>query len=191
MEGFISIRGFAKKMKCSDTAVHKAIKAGKIVNGVKKDGEGRPWINEEVAKNEWAVYFDHDATQNKELAKHIPSDERGAGAAAATPAAPETGTVASLAKARLAKEVANAKLKNLEFQKKSGALVEKDKVHASLFNAGKEVRAAMQAIPDRHIDEIFSAGSRNAAHKILADAIADTLEMLADLGNRELTPRAA
>lgn len=185
----ISIREYARNRSCSDTAVHKAIRTGKIVKGVVRDAEGRPKIDPEVADKEWAIYFDHDATQNKKLAEKIPKPTQapGSGDAAVEPG----GTVGSLSKARLALTVSKAQLAAMEFRVKSGKLVDKDKVYSSLFTAGQEVRAAMQAIPDRHIDEILAAATRNEAHTILYNVIADALESLSELGKRELTPRAA
>lgn len=187
MPNLISIREYARRRNCSDTAVHKAIRTQKIVKGVVRDEKDRPKIDPEIADKEWSVYFDHEATQNKELAKKIPKPSTASDA----PAVEGGGTQGSYAKARLALTMAKAQTAALDFKVKSGKLVDKGAVYSSLFTAGQEVRAAMQAIPDRHIDEILAAPSRNEAHTILYNVIADALEKLSELGKRELTPRAA
>jgi hypothetical protein len=186
----ISIRAYARLKGCTDTTVHKAIKSGKIVSGLIKNQNGRPVIDSDIADREWSVYFDPERAVNKKLADKIPipkEDRKAIPRETVAVAAP--GAAGSLANARLAQTIARAKLLDMEFRKKSGKLVEKDKVYSALFSAGKEVKAAMQTIPDRFIDEILSAPTRNDAHNILYNAIADALQMLAEITARDLSPR--
>ncbi len=179
----ISIREYARRKGCSDTAVHKAIRAEKIVKGLEHDEKGRPRINPEIADAEWSVHFDHIEPKNKTLAANIPKPPD------IEEPAPGGGIQGSLAKAKLSQTVSKAKLLDLEFRYKTGKLVERDKVYSALFNAGQEVRAALQTIPDRHIDEILSATSRNEAHAILYNALSESLGILADIQKREISPR--
>jgi hypothetical protein len=194
----ISIREYARRRGCADTTVHKAIRAGKIVAGVVFDEAGKPSINEAVADQEWSKHFDSTRAVNKTLAKKLtpePKPLKGK----QTQEEPESEeeeqtktnqTGGTLAQARLMQTAYKAQITKLEFQEKLGKLVDKEKVYSQLFSWGKEIRLAFQAIPDRHIDEILSAPSRNAAHELLLNAITETLEMLSDIEKREIVPRS-
>lgn len=186
----ISIRQYARDSKVSDTAVHKAIKAGKIVKGLTHDEKGRPRILPEIANKEWGEFKEAPAAPvktpaAKPQAVKNPTVLEAPGSTTNEDPAPTN----NLARARLAKEISRAKLLDLEYQTKKGKLVDKDAVYKALFAAGQEIRATFQAIPDRHIDEIVSAKTRNEAHEILAGVIGKALESLADIGKRDITPR--
>lgn len=194
----ISLREYGRRRGCSDTAVRKALKAEKIVKGVEYDSKGRPRINPAIADEEWrrnidpirprvaqkgkAIFDEGDPDTTDELDTEAPADiPKGA--------PKDTSTDVSLAAARRAQAVFKAKILELEMKQKQGSLVDRDQVYKALFAAGQEVRSALQSIPDRFIDNILAARSRNEAHGILANAIADALDKLADLGNKELTVR--
>lgn len=88
----------------------------------------------------------------------------------------------SFAEAQRRKEVAKAKTAELEFLEKEGSLISKAVVQDQLFTAGKELRDALLAVPDRVTDEILAAGgNRTKVNNIIYDAIAGELERLADL----------
>jgi hypothetical protein len=185
----VSIRQYSRDRKVSDTAVHKAIKAGKIVRGLIHEN-GKPKILPEIADKEWAE-FKETVTSAKPLnvkqpANKNPKVEEAPGSSHLEDAPMPTG---HLAKARLAAQISKAKLLELEYQTKKGVLVNRDQVYKALFLAGQEVRATFQAIPDRHIDEILSAKTRNESHEILASVINKALEGLAEILKREITPR--
>lgn len=80
------------------------------------------------------------------------------------------------------KEVAKAKTAELEVMEKEGSLVMKQKVQDQLFAAGKEIRDALLAVPDRITDEVIAAvENRTKVNNIIYDAIAGALEQLSDL----------
>lgn len=191
----ISLREYARRRGVSDTAVRKAINAGKIVEG-RIFESGIPRIIEAIADKEWNLYETRaKVTQNPTTPATKP----------VKPAAPHTQAPAvvhpvqdhtneppkppagSLAAARLVQAQLKAKLLEIEVREKSGRLVDRDKVYAALFSAGKELRTALQSIPDRFIDEIIAAGSRNEAHTVLYNAIADALERSADFNKVDIT----
>lgn len=88
----------------------------------------------------------------------------------------------TFAEAQRRKEVAKAKTAELELLEKQGTLILKQRVQDQLFNAGKELRDALLAVPDRVTDEILAAGdNRTKVNNIIYDAIAGELERLADL----------
>jgi hypothetical protein len=193
----ISIKEYARRKGCSDMAVHKAIKADKIIAGlVVRDG--RRYINPEVADVEWKTNFDPSYAPNKKLAASLgevpvnpkppvnPRVEAGAkrGAKEQTPVEglPEGGP--SIAKAKLKSEILKAAKLELEYKEKVGSLIEKSKVYRALYEIGQEMRAAFQALPDRVVDDMLAAPSRNHAHQVLFNAIADELEKLSSAEKR-------
>jgi predicted transcriptional regulator len=189
----ISIREYGRRRGCSDTAVRKAINAGKIVEGVARDKRGKVLgIYEEVANAEWALNHDpmrERVTKNGEASERFLEAET-------KPAAPigqgkPTGYSGaanenSLAAAKRAQAIYKAKLSELEYKQKAGKLVDKQEVYKQLYGAGQELRQAFQTIPDRFIDDILAASSRNESHQVLFNAIADVLEGLSEIEKREL-----
>ncbi len=187
----ISIREFARRIEVSDTAIRKAINAGHIVGG-RVFENGTPRIIYELAKTEWESYQTQQGKAVKQSTT-TPTPQPQKPAAIPTPPAavvnteaprPQAGTIAA---ARLVKEQLNAKLLEIELKEKMGKLVDKDRVYATLFSAGKELRVNLQTIPDRHIDDILAAPSRNEAHTILYNAIAEVLEQITELGKTDFT----
>lgn len=183
MEGKISIRQYAKNRGCTDTAVHKAIRSGKIVGGVWRDEGGRPWILPGIADTEWGK--SRDITNSKSAAIDASISKKPIKESAPVPP-PDGGMVSKMVTAKLVKLTAEAKMKQLDYEKKAGTLVERDKVYSALFSLGQEVRAALQIIPDRCIDEILGAKDRNEAHTILTTRIAEALEALAPAEQKDI-----
>jgi hypothetical protein len=191
MENPISIREYARRRGVSDTAVRKAINSGKIERGRVFNDKGAPEILESIANEEWAQYA--PVVKPAKATTVTPIQSAKPAAPNPTPPAPvvpheapkpQAGTIAA---ARLVKEQLNAKLLEIELKEKLGKLVDKDKVYAALFSAGKELRVNLQTIPDRHIDDILAAPSRNEAHTILYNAIAEVLEQITELGKTDFT----
>lgn len=181
-EQWISIKAYARHRGCSDTAVHKAIKAGKIAKGYKRLGE-KPFINPAVADKEWNDSSDPNyervAKSGKPVFENAPAET------AEKDVTPSSN--ATLQAAKRAQAVYKAKYMELEYKEKAGKLVDKDSVYKALFAAGQELRAEFQSIPDRYIDTILAAKSRNEAHKLLFEAIATALNKLADIDKRDIT----
>jgi hypothetical protein len=195
MAEIISIREFSRRVKVSDTAIRKAITAGHIVAGKVVDN-GMPKISYELAKQEWDIYQSQQGkaiTQAVTKPKPTPSTQTVRQAAPPPAPAPVVQAEApkpqagTLAAARLIKEQLNAKLLQMEVGVKMGKLVDRDTVYSNLFAAGQEIRINFLTLPDRHIDDIWGAASRNEAHTILVDAIAEVLKEVAELGKMDIT----
>lgn len=194
----ISLREYGRRIGCSDTAIRKAIRAEKIVKGRVFDKDGKPWIIPSIANAEWAKNYDPSYARETQsggppivaasVVERDPVEEvedSAPGKQIRQPAVADT----SLAAARRAAAVYKAKLLELEMKEKQGKLIDKDQVYKSLFAAGQEVRNALQAIPDRIIDNVLAATSRNEAHKIMFDALADALESLTEIQSRNFVKR--
>lgn len=179
----LSILAYAKRRGCSDTSIHKAIKSGRIVKGVKVIGKKRLIIpsiaDKELAENQNPNY-DRVTKSGEQTNAHVQQPP--------TETEPEVqGGQATLAKAKQAQAIYKAKLAELEYKEKSKALVDRNAVYKALFAAGQELRSEFQSIPDRFIDNILAAPSRNEAHRILYEAIASALTKLSDINARDLT----
>lgn len=191
MAELIAIREYARRVGKTDTSVHKAIKAGKIVKGVVVDKDGKKKIDPDVATAEWDLHKDpsYQRTYKSGKSNTEEIDAPVVSIPSGNAPAQSPGTKKSLADIK--RDTAEVKLhiSALELKEKKGQLVDKEKVYKALFAAGQEVRTTFQSIPDRVIDEILSAPTRNDAHAILFNAIADGLEQLSEVVNREIVIR--
>jgi hypothetical protein len=190
----ISIREYARRRECSDTAVRKAIAAGHIKqSALETDKRGRvTGINADLADKQWSKTFSLSGTRNPKLAKKIASKAGTketilAAEAIDTEADKGLARNASTAKAQQVEAFYKAKLRKLEFEKKSGEVVDKAQVYRALFAAGQEIRTAFEGISDRCIDDILAAPTRNDAHTILQNAIDDVLKTVSELKDRQIT----
>ncbi len=201
MSELISIRKYAMRKNCSDPAVLKAIKTGKIVKGCVIDEHGKKKINPEIADAEWASNsdplrakmgdrFDLSAAIPKGF-ERVPKQQIKA-KSEPKPVVPSYPAVKSLqdetlASARKAQEVYKAKIAEVDYKKRIGELVVKADVYKALFAFGQELRTQFQAIPDRVVDNMLAASNRNEAHNILYEAITVVLENLSDIDSRSIT----
>lgn len=190
MPDYVSIREYARRKGLSDMAVHKAIKAGHITEAslLIKDGK-RKGINPESADKEWSQSisygksrkpgvrsrFTNKGSSDKEPITDQHSDNSLGGGAPST------------AKAQQVEAFYKAKLRKLEFERKSGEVVDKAQVYRALFAAGQEIRTAFEGIADRFIDDILAAPTRNDAHTILQTAIDEALQSVSELKDRQIT----
>lgn len=171
----VSIRAFSRWLNVSDTAVHKAMKAGKISGpAIAKDGKIIP----KLAADQWGKVYDPRYGNSRALeSKFIDG---------ATSSQGDKEGESTLAAAKKAKAVYDAKLAELDYKQKAGILVKQDDVYRTLFGFGQELRSRLQAIPDRVIDEILACKSRNQAHLILYNAISTELEFISEMGNKKI-----
>jgi hypothetical protein len=190
MTAKISIREFARTLGVAEGTVRKAIDSGKIVNGVWRDPEtGRPSIIPDVAASEWGktynpAYDRSPALRGKFVEK---TPEPAAPAAPAAPSAPIPGSGKSLAELKRLTAEVRLQREALELREIKGQLVDKEKVYNALFAIGQEVKATVLTVPDRVIDSILAAPSRNEAHTLLYSALVQALEAVSELGSRNIT----
>lgn len=176
MSNYITITKYAEQKGCSRTAIYKAIDSGKISQkSIQKKENGKFLIDPISADQEWKLNHNPVYDRTTQTGGRVVADED----------EDNTGK-ATMSAAKRAKAVYDAKLAELDYKKKLGTLVEKDKVYSSLFALGKEMRTALLAIPDRVTDDMLASSSRNDAFNILYEAIAQTLEQLSDIQNRPI-----
>lgn len=175
-------------MGVTDTAVKKAYKAGKISEGIVYPAGAQPYVLFEVARSEWAKNYDETySARAPKLAKELGTSD------AATPApqagsdlegSAATGGNASLANAKRLQALLTVKKMEMDLRIRQGELVERRRVNDALFTAGKEIREAVMAIPDRYIDEIMASKTRAEGFNVLHAALTEALERIAGLPNR-------
>src|SRR5262249_34600236 len=151
----LTIRGYARHRGVSHTAVRKALATGRIT----QDAEGG--IDPALADRQWSQSTDLSKPLNsvtgvpkKRRAPGAPSDPLGSRGseddALSDPV--ESGAprlVSSYAASRAAREAYLARLAKLEFEQRSGKLVDADEVRAQIFALGRRLRDALLGIPDR------------------------------------------
>lgn len=177
MAEYVSQREFAKRIGCSEGNLRKAIKAGKLSKSVIRDENGRPKIDYELGLKEYKQNYDFRYFGRNE--KTIPIVT---GATEADEVeAPEQKAVNKMLMAKEAKAVYDAKLAQLEYERETGKLVEKQVVYRALFAAGQRIRDRLQGIPARVIDDMLAAPSRIDALTILTKEIHGILEDLSNM----------
>lgn len=176
----ISITEFGRRKGVSHTAVANAIASGRLVKSVVVLKNGRRGVMPTLADKEWVENTDTTHWRSRY------SVNGGSNAEEVDPEQTKASSSAGLNAAKKAKAIYDAKLAELEYKKKSGVLVEKKKVYESLFDFGKELRNELLALPDRVIDDILAAPSRNESLTVLYDGLAKVLEQLTKLEHREI-----
>lgn len=166
---FVNISEYSRHRGVSDPAVHKAIKEGKIVEGVVTI-KGKRLIDWKKADEEW------DRHRNPARPRETRADKAAKAAGQELSKASEGG--ASYADIKRMKELQLVKKLDLENKKKEGTLVLKDAVYRAFYDYGQEMRIRLEAIPDQVIDNVLASNNRHDARNILVEAIEEALTML-------------
>lgn len=177
MGKLVGIREFARMRGVSQTAVQKAIKAGRIQ--VTTDPKGKPKIDADAAMRQWELNTD-------------PAKQRGAPPAAATlPTAASDGDRAgrAYAVARAMREEYQARLAKLDYESKAGKLVDATKVKLEAFQAARIARDAILNIPNKISHELAAETDPAKIHARLTEVLHQSLEELAAEGRRRAQSR--
>lgn len=193
----IAIREAARRLNVSDTAVRKAIASNRISAPTEQDkdpGNGRPRLRWPQCRDEWLANSD---TSKRSHVGSRGSPRREAGAMVDLPTSdrmdelptatsgkggeakgPKSGRDANYAQARAAREVFQAKLAKLEYEQKTGALVNADDVKAAWAKHITAAKTRILGIP-------ASCKSRYADLPLAAIAVIEQVcrEALEDLAN--------
>lgn len=202
MSEWVSFREYARRRQCSEAAVRKAIREGKIDKAIDYTNPKRPKINPILADMEWAEHLNPNYSRNNALAKRIQATAEAFKDKEVSPENIEKyaqqrmeeaddGQLKGSGLAQLKRKHAEVKLQQdaIKLAEQKAILVKKDAVYRNLFAMGQEMRTKLQSIPDRHIDAILAARTRNESHQILFDAISDALEALSEMGKRDIAKR--
>jgi hypothetical protein len=185
----LSIRGYARHRGVSHAAVQKALATGRITAG--QDGR----IDPAVADQEWATSTDLSKPRNsvtgipkKRRVSGAPSDPLGTpgledGVASQQPGdASAPRLISSYAASRAAREAYLARLAKLEFEERSGKLVDADQVRAQIYGLGRRLRDAFLSMPDRLAPLLAGEVDQAVVHRLL------TQEIMTCLGELSAAP---
>lgn len=167
----ISIREFARRVGVSDTAIRKAIKLGKIKMVQTGSQKGINYETGLQAVKDFGIgaIYNEKNTENNILEPTIPN------VAAKTKA-----DTATFQESKRREAYFKSELARLEYEKESNILVNKQEVYKQLFALAKEIKNQILLVPDRCIDEILEAESRNESHTILLKELNETLVDIAN-----------
>ncbi|MEY4952036.1 MAG: hypothetical protein RL299_460 [Pseudomonadota bacterium] len=195
----IGIREAARRLGVSDTAVHKAIKAGRV-NLAEPTPTGRPRVAWPLVQEQWNANTDagrrtHAGPRTQPPAppppvmSADPPPEPPAPPPAATaapeqpapaPEPPRQPTGPSYAASRALREAYQARLAKLEFEERSGKLVDAAEVKSRAFRLARSARDALLTMPDRLAPILASSTDVQEIHRLLLEDIERTCARLAD-----------
>lgn len=173
----MSIRAYARRRRVTHPAVLKAIATGRI----HRSANGK--IDSEVADREWAENTNEAKPRNS--VSGDPHRRRAPG----EPSRPtlgdarrhdsDTGRIAGgYAASRAVRESFEARLKQLEYERRKGKLVDADEVRDAYDECARRARALLLAIPDRVAPIVAAISDVADVHRILLDEVRRTCEEL-------------
>lgn len=180
----IGIRETARRLGVSDTAVHKAIRSGRITIAQRHPTNDRPLLAWPQVAEDWARQTDAsrrthvggtgDSPVRKKYAgkPEIVLPTAGGQASTSLPGGP------SYAQARAIREGYEARLAKLEYEERIGKLVSVEAVKVDAYKVGRQVRDALLNIPDRVAHEIAAETRPDRVHDILTRELRVALEAL-------------
>lgn len=160
MADLISIRECSRRLGVSDTAVHKAIKSGRITVADRNPKNNRPLVDFDTVLKAWRANTDAGMQRTGGGSGHVNPKSKVALASAPPPVAdgesPEEGGdpelpdgVPNLNASKAVKEHFLAKRAKLEYEREAGLQVYRSEVNTEAFNLGRQLRDSIMAVPDR------------------------------------------
>ena len=193
MSELISIREAARRLGVSDTAVHKALKAGRVAVAGKTDS-GRPLMDWPDTERRWLANSDvskrsHVGSRGSPVrAKDAPRvrlptsdrmDEAPSVGDQPVGDGPKSGRGPGYAQARALREAYMARLAKLEFEERIGKLVDVDTLRVEAFKVHRRIRDAILNIPDRCAPKLAALSDPAEVHAVLLEEITQALRGLA------------
>ena len=167
----ISIRAYARHRGVTDTAVHKAIRAGRVT----PEADGT--IDIDRADREWARNTDTPKNGTQQRAESVAVREN---AGEQTAALPTGGT--SLLQARTVNEVVKAQTNKVRLARLKGELVDRSQAVAHVFKLARAERDAWLNWPAR-VSAQLAAGLNADPHAVHVALDAAVRQQLQDLGD--------
>lgn len=163
MAEFISVNEFAKRKGVRVKAVQDGIKNGRIQ--ITKQKKGFPKIDWETENQAWEDNRDETQAFRSGNSPGLKSN---------APAPSEN----SFAKAKAVRETLTAKILQLDYEEKTGKLVNADEVKVTWFNLARTIRDTLLNIPERISAELAAESDEFKVHKSLQNEIYKVLEVL-------------
>lgn len=174
----ISIRAYARHRGVTDTAVHKAIRAGRIT----PEADGT--IDADRADREWAHNSDTPKAGTRAKATKVVVPETGTPSNDGPAALPTGGT--SLLQARTVNEVVKAQTNKVRLARLKGELVDRPQAIAHVFKLARSERDAWLNWPARISAQMAARldVDPHAMHVALEAAVREHLQELGELRPR-------
>lgn len=180
MTELIGIREAARRLGVSDTAVHKAIKAGRVEIASRTEKSGRPLVAWPQVQADW--HANSDTSHRSHVgSRGSPRREADPKPAVALPtsgkleesgaAPPGGGSGPSYAQSRAVREAYQARLAKLEFEERSGKLIDAAEVKARAFRLARGARDALLTMPDRLAPILASSTDVQEVHRLMIEDI--------------------
>jgi len=167
----VSMREYGRMRGISHTAVQKAIDSKRLSNCLVQSERGKrklTLIDSDLADAEWP----------RGPQEIVDSQNLGKATDRIAPNAADDKVSSTYAQSRAIRENFQARLAKLEFEQKSGKLVDADDVKKQAFKAARTVRDSMLNIPDRIAAELAAETDTFKIHKRITDEIRKALESL-------------
>jgi hypothetical protein len=167
----LSVRAYARHRGVTHRAVQKAIASGRITR--ERDG----LLNPKTVDEQWAA--NTDETKSRNSVSRDPRRRRRSGnpplpassdARSPIPTPPSTAETGYI-KARAVREGYSARLAKLDFELRSGSLIEADVVRVTAFNLARRCRDMLLNIPDRISPIIAGCSDSREVHRLLTAEI--------------------
>jgi hypothetical protein len=198
----ISIREYARRKEMSDMYIRRMIKNGVITprSITAHPKNGRPMILPLFAEEDWAMNYSTKGEVNRHRFRksnktYVKPKPKPGGPLPKVdlndiPETPPPGTMPDGRKSKAELDRLHAELKvqlsAIDLRERKGQLVDKDKVYSALFDLAQELRKEVMSVPDKTIDNIRAARTRQEAHSILYEALTNALTTIAELKEGDL-----
>lgn len=158
----VGLREYARLRGVSAEGVRKAIESGRLVKSVTYDKKGWPKINARLADKEWEENT-HQGNSPYERAKQKEEQSKAS---------------STFAHSKAIKEGYLARLAKLDYEERSGKLVDAEEVKKEAFKLARTTRDALLNIPDRVSAEFAGLTTPHEIHVRLSEEIRKALEAL-------------
>ena len=175
----ISIRAYARHRGVTDTAVHKAIRTGRVT----PEADGT--IDADRADSDWARNTDSPKRGTNQRAESVVVREVSGEPSTGLPSSPGTGGT-SLLQARTVNEVVKAQTNKVRLARLKGELVDRPQAIAHVFKLARSERDAWLNWPARVSAEMaVKLGlDPHPMHVALENAVREHLQELGDMRPR-------
>lgn len=186
----ISVAEFATQRGVSPQAVRKAIKAGRLNRSVERKGPRNYVIDPEVAELEWSRNTEPQYQRSAEQINAGKARARGEDVEPPGPPPAGKGPAGTYASAKAAAEGYKAMLLKLDYEERTGRLVNAEDMKRVRFESGRRVRDAVLRIGPQMIGEIAKAAGgmtpdqRADVLLVIERHLVGALEALADGAGR-------
>lgn len=178
---FVTPSEYAALRRVSPAAVSKAVKQGRLRNSITRGKGGRvEKIDVIEANKEWEQNTDTSKVRylnRQPIESPLPAIVSPPPTNLELPL-PEGPSAADARYSRHSHDHYKAKLAKLEYEQRSGKLVDADSVRSEAFKLARGLRDSLMNIPDRLATEIAAMTDSHAVHRRITEEIRTALGML-------------